>query len=91
MNNTVVIDGELSLNITENVEGVVGIVNDGDLGVVVETGRFPVYDGETVITPSNETQVLSTDKHTLRSDITINPIPQNYGLITWNGSVITVS
>lgn len=49
------------------------------------------YHGETVVTPSSETQVLETAGKTLKDDITINPIPSNYGLITWNGSTLTVS
>ena len=27
----------------------------------------------------------------MTDDVTIKPIPQNYGLITWNGSFLTVS
>ena len=53
---------------------------------------FPdVYDGDYEVTPSAETQTLSTKNRTMVNDITINPIPSNYGLITWNGSTITVS
>lgn len=51
----------------------------------------PAYEGETEVTPGEETQVLSTSGLRMTSDITINPIPQNYGLITYNGSTITVS
>lgn len=32
-----------------------------------------------------------TENKTTQQNIVINPIPSNYGLITWNGSVITVS
>ena len=49
------------------------------------------YDGPYRVTPSDETQVLETRNKLLDGDITINPIPNNYGLITYNGSVITVS
>ena len=49
------------------------------------------YDGETTVTPSAETQTLRTGGTVLLSDITINPIPSNYGLITWNGATLTVS
>lgn len=51
----------------------------------------PTYQGEVNITPSSETQILNTNEKYLTSNITINPIPNNYGLITWNGSVLTVS
>lgn len=51
----------------------------------------PSYEGEYEVTPSEETQTLATDSLYMRGNITINPIPSNYGLITWNGSVLTVS
>ena len=49
------------------------------------------YTGETEVTPTNSTQTLRTSGFMLQSDITINPIPSNYGLITWDGSTLTVS
>lgn len=49
------------------------------------------YTGDYSITPSAEAQVIHTNGKRMTDDITINPIPSNYGLITWNGSVITVS
>lgn len=51
----------------------------------------PSYEGEYEVTPSEGTQTLATDSLYMRGNITINPIPSNYGLITWNGSVLTVS
>ena len=49
------------------------------------------YEGPRVITPTGYEQVLQTKDTRLTSNIKVNPIPTNYGLITWNGSVITVS
>lgn len=51
----------------------------------------PSYEGPYEVTPSAEAQTLETDALYMRGDIVINPIPSNYGLITWNGSTITVS
>lgn len=51
----------------------------------------PSYEGDYEVTPSGETQILETDQLYMQGDITINPIPSNYGLITWNGSTLTVS
>lgn len=51
----------------------------------------PSYEGEYEVTPTSETQTLATDSLYMRGNITINPIPSNYGLITWNGSTLTVS
>lgn len=51
----------------------------------------PSYEGDYEITPAEEAQILETDQLYMQGDITINPIPSNYGLITWNGSTLTVS
>ena len=50
-----------------------------------------IYEGETEVTPSDEAQVLLTSGLLMVDNITINPIPSNYGRIEWNGSIITVS
>ena len=52
---------------------------------------LPLYDGPYEVTPSSELQTLSITGKQADQDITINPIPNNWGLITWNGSVLTVS
>ena len=49
------------------------------------------YHGSYSVTPSSDGQVLPTAGMALREDIVVDPIPSNYGLITWNGSTITVS
>ncbi len=49
------------------------------------------YTGDYEVTPSSETQTLSTNGLFMQADVIINPIPSNYGLITWNGSTLTVS
>lgn len=49
------------------------------------------YEGPYAVTPTGEAQVLETIAKTMEGNITIEPIPQNYGMITWNGSVLTVS
>ena len=66
---------------------------DGELGVitVIRGGAYPAYTGPTEITPSTEAQTLTTAQTSVLSNITINPIPSNYGLINWNGSTLTVS
>ena len=51
----------------------------------------PAYEGEYTVTPSQETQILQTEDLRMTANVTINPIPSNYGLITWNGSFLTVS
>lgn len=49
------------------------------------------YEGEYTVTPSQEAQTLPTAGCLLTQNVVVNPIPSNYGLITWNGSTLTVS
>lgn len=53
--------------------------------------RSPVYGGSYEVTPSDVQQVLATSGKNLSADVVINPIPNNYGHISWDGTVITVS
>lgn len=82
-NYKVVLDGELSLNIPM----------DGESGTVIKVTEhdLPVYTGQTEVTPSEDVQTLQTANRTVLQNIIINPIPSNYGRITWNGSTLTVS
>lgn len=59
--------------------------------VVKEYVDVQTYTGEYEVTPSAETQTLDTEGLRLTRPVTVNPIPQNYGLITYNGAVLTVS
>ena len=59
--------------------------------VVKEFIERPTYEGAYEITPSEETQTLPTNGLRMTDNVVINPIPSNYGLITWDGTVITVS
>lgn len=89
----VVLDGELSLNLNIDGDMSISIPVDGETGTVIKVTEhdLPVYSGQTEITPSGDTQVLQTANRTVLQNIIINPIPSNYGLITWNGSTLTVS
>ena len=60
------------------------------MDMVVKVDGTP-YTGITAVTPTDTRQILPTAGTLLTTDITIEPIPQNYGLITWNGSTLTVS
>lgn len=51
----------------------------------------PTYEGEYTITPGDEAVVLETAGLVMAQNVTINPVPSNYGRITWNGSALTVS
>lgn len=49
------------------------------------------YPGPYSVQPGSESVVLPTAGMQMLNDITIGPVPSNYGLITWNGSTLTVS
>jgi hypothetical protein len=70
----------------------VGGVNDVPLniGATVYGGGMP-YSGDYSVTPTEQGQTLPTAARQLNANIVIEPIPNNYGLITWNGSRIMVS
>lgn len=62
----------------------------GGLSVPTVTPVEP-YEGSYEFTPSGERQEIEIENKRATENIVINPIPDNYGLITWDGSVITVS
>lgn len=49
------------------------------------------YEGAYSFTPTGDEQTIYIQGLTGKRNITIAPIPDNYGLITWNGSTLTVS
>lgn len=49
------------------------------------------YTGTYKVAPTNRTQTLPTKGLMMSKDVVVDPIPSNYGLITWNGSTLTVS
>lgn len=50
-----------------------------------------IYGGPYDVTPTRYAQTLETNGKRMAGDVTVNPIPSYYGLITYNGSVLTVS
>lgn len=90
------------MNVYGNITGVLTaggtlkgtLTNPGTITGTLTVPKYvtpPAYGGPYEITPNTETQTLETNELYLLDNITINPIPNNYGLITWNGSTITVS
>jgi hypothetical protein len=70
-------------------------VNDGESITLHASEGVPIYPtpytGVTEIVPTSETQIIPTNGMMMVEDIIVDPIPSNYGLITWNGSTLTVS
>lgn len=59
-----------------------------DAAVNIVDGRFQ----EVTVTPSGDAQIIEPDSgYTAFTRVLVNPIPQNWGLITWDGVGIRVS
>lgn len=58
--------------------------------VMIHDGEEP-YTGPYSVTPTQQRQVLPTATRSTIQDIVVEPIPNNYGLITYNGFGIMVS
>ena len=57
-----------------------------------ETGYYPdKYEGSYNVVPKTTEQVLRTKDMMMTDDVTVEKIPNCYGLITWNGSFLRVS
>lgn len=88
--------GDTEINVTTDERTTVDVivVDDGQVAIdisYISASEHPYYSGAYEVTPSAEQQVLSTQSKVMAEDIIVKPIPSNYGLITWNGSVLTVS
>ena len=91
LSDTVVLDGSCTLQ--SRLDGRCSLSNqlDGNPFTVLTVHDVEYYTGAYEFTPSPETQTIEIEQLTASQNITINPIPNNYGLITWNGSTLTVS
>ena len=49
------------------------------------------YEGDYHVTPTTTAQTLLTKDKKMSDHVVIDPIPSNYGLITYNGTSIRVS
>lgn len=61
-----------------------------EFGEYVEVPIADYYSGDYEITPTEQTQLIDCGGLVSLRDFVINPIPSNYGRITWDGSVLTV-
>ena len=81
------IDVTLTIAGGESIPLAVDVAEDVELSI----GGVRSYSGSIDVEPASYAQVLPTAGRVVTENIVIEPIPSNYGLITWNGSVITVS
>lgn len=88
---------EIQVSLSVDEVGALALALDRDeplsiaLGDTYIDGGAAEYDGPYEVTPSSETQVLQTQFLKMAQNVIVNPIPSNYGLVTWNGAVLTVS
>ena len=57
---------------------------------VILVGELNYFDGDYEYTPTQEVQTIPIHGKTGREDITINPIPSNYGRVSYDGSRLRV-
>ena len=89
---TVSVNAVLSDNIVEVSPSLSGNISaTAEMATLIRTTNYEQYSGITTVTPSSVAQVLPTEERVVLENIIINPIPSNYGLITWNGATLTVS
>ena len=49
------------------------------------------YEGPYEFTPTEDTQTVAIERKMATQDIIFNPIPSDWGHITWDGAILTVS
>ena len=69
-----------------------GVSFSGDLNVDF-SGMHAAgeYTGTYEFTPSDVALEIPTANKILTQNIVINPIPSNYGLVSWDGSILTIT
>lgn len=92
---TIEVTAEFTSNIIEATATIMQNMVEADASLTTNVTHYhsdyPDYEGETVFTPTEYTQTIPTGHTVLLSDITINPIPSNYGRITYSGGIISIT
>lgn len=85
------------MKVTIQPQKVKVLINSSNMGINVGSSiareildTYP-YEGEYIVDPTTETQILLTKNLRMIDNLVINPIPNNYGLVTWNGSFLVIS
>ena len=86
---------EVTLHVDDSSRAALHVQTDTQKTLSVD-GQFynigvPEYDGSYQVEPSATETVLSCEGMKMIQNVIVSPIPSNYGLITWDGSTITVS
>lgn len=54
-------------------------------------GQKEKYPGPYTVTPSSSQQIFNTNDKECTQNFVVEPIPSNYGLVTYNGFSLTIS
>ena len=85
---------ELSGKLAGREEIVGSLSSNGTISgnlVLPEVISPPKYVGPYEVMPGEVELDLDTGGLVMTKNVTVSPIPNNYGLITWNGLYLTVS
>ena len=86
---TLVDTGDTVVGIVSGSQSILASVSSSGQTVTgVLSSDFAPYSGSYDITPSESTQVLNTANRSLTGNVTINPIPDNYARMSWDGTIL---
>lgn len=91
MNETIVLDVQITEQYEADVSVDGNIEAEADGSIVINKIEADEFEGAYEYTPTQNTQIIEIAQKKAVQNITINPIPQNYGLITWNGAYLHIS
>lgn len=90
MNTTVVIGGETGL--VTRIDGTASLHTSIDGETAQYIGGAVQLEDHIEVTPSAEEQRIEPAAGYVGiKAVTVHPIPSNYGLVTWTGSVLTIT
>lgn len=91
MTEPITLDVQISEQYDVTVSGGETIGAATDSQIVINRIEAEEYAGPYEVTPSAAEQVLEIRNKKATQNIIINPIPSNYGLVTWDGAMLTIS
>ncbi len=91
MNETIVLDVQITEQYEADVSVDGNIEAEADGSIVVNKIVADEFEGAYEYTPTQNTQVIEIAQKKAVQNITINPIPQNCGLVTWHGAFLHIS
>lgn len=85
---------DCTITITATISNEIPTINanieNNTLSLSSSVEKYGAYNGSYEFNPSEAVQIVKVNGCVMYDDITINPIPANYGQIVWNGATITI-